>query len=130
MMDPLIRLIETGGVPEGEGRMVRVDGLERIAVFNVQGQFFVTQDACSHAKASLTKGWLEGFEICCPVHDGRFDVRTGAALCFPATEPIKTFPAEMRDGAIWADLSQARRREPRGAELQAPQRLGGEPPAN
>jgi nitrite reductase/ring-hydroxylating ferredoxin subunit len=120
MMDLLTRLIETDGVPEGKGHMVRVDGLERIAVFNVQGQFFVTQDACSHAKASLTKGWLEGFEVCCPVHDGRFDVRTGAPLCFPATEPIKTFPSQVRDGVVWADLSQACRREPRGAGISNP----------
>jgi nitrite reductase/ring-hydroxylating ferredoxin subunit len=110
MIDTLIRLIGTTEVPQGEGRMVRIDGLERIAVFNVEGQFFVTQDACSHAKASLTKGWLEGFEVCCPVHDGRFDVRTGAARCFPATEPIKTFPCEVRDGAVWADVNEARKR--------------------
>ena len=110
MIETLTRLIDTDKVPQGEGRMVRIDGLERIAVFNVEGQFFVTQDTCSHAKASLSKGWLEGFEVCCPVHDGRFDVRTGAALCFPVTEPIKAFPSEVRDGAVWADLSEARRR--------------------
>ncbi|MCK9917348.1 non-heme iron oxygenase ferredoxin subunit [Microbacteriaceae bacterium K1510] len=110
MLDTLTRLIDAADVPQGEGRMVRIDGLERVAVFNVEGRFFVTQDACSHAKASLTKGWLEGFEVCCPVHAGRFDVRTGLALCFPATEPIKTFPSELRDGAVWADLSQARKR--------------------
>jgi nitrite reductase/ring-hydroxylating ferredoxin subunit len=110
MIDTLIRLIDTSQIPSGEGRAVRIDGLERIAVFNVEGQFFVTQDACSHAKASLTKGWLEGFEVCCPVHDGRFDLRTGAPLCFPATEPIKTFPSEVRSGAVWADLSQAQKR--------------------
>jgi 3-phenylpropionate/trans-cinnamate dioxygenase ferredoxin subunit len=110
MQDTYIRLIDAAAVPEGEGRAVRLDGLERIAVFKVQGQFYVTQDACSHAAASLTRGWLEGFEVCCPVHEGRFDIRTGAPQCFPATEPIKTFPAELRGDAVWADLSAARRK--------------------
>jgi nitrite reductase/ring-hydroxylating ferredoxin subunit len=110
MNQGLTRLIETDAVPPGEGRRVRIDGLEPIAVFHVEGQFYVTQDTCSHASASLVRGWVEGFQICCPVHDGRFDVRTGAALCFPATEAIKTFPASVQDGAVWADLSQARPR--------------------
>lgn len=110
MVDSLTRLIAADAVPEGEGRAVAVEGIERIAVFRVEGTFYVTQDMCSHAKASLTKGWVEGFEICCPVHDGRFDVRTGEARCFPATDPIKTFPSQVRDGEVWADLSQARKR--------------------
>ena len=68
----------------------------------------MTQDTCSHAKASLTEGWLEGHEVCCPVHDGRFDLRTGKALCFPATDPIQTFASQVQDGAVWADVSAAR----------------------
>jgi nitrite reductase/ring-hydroxylating ferredoxin subunit len=115
MSDSMMRLIDADQVPEGEGRQARVDGIEPIAVFRVEGQFYVTQNTCSHARAALTRGWVEGFEICCPVHDGRFDVRTGAALCFPATDPIKVFPSAVRDGAVWADLSEARKREPNKA---------------
>lgn len=110
MADVFTRLIEAAAIPEGEGRAVAVEGIERIAVFRVEGGYYVTQDMCSHARASLTKGWVEGFEVCCPVHDGRFDIRTGAALCFPATDPIKAFPSQVRNGEIWADLSEARKR--------------------
>jgi nitrite reductase/ring-hydroxylating ferredoxin subunit len=97
-------------VREGEGLAVMIDDFEPIAVFRVNGQFFVTQDTCSHAKASLTKGWLEGYEVNCPVHDGRFDIRSGRPLCFPVTDPIAVFASEVKDGAVWADLSAARRR--------------------
>ena len=106
----LTRLVSAGDVREGEGVAVTVGDFEPIAVFRVEGQFFVTQDTCSHAKASLTKGWLEGHEVCCPVHDGRFDIRTGQGLCFPVTAPIAVFASELADGAVWADLSAARRR--------------------
>lgn len=106
----MMKLIDAAAIPEGEGRAVQIEGLEPIAVFNVGGAYFVTQDTCSHAKASLTEGWLEGHEVCCPVHDGRFDIRTGKPLCFPVTDPIRTFASENRLGEIWADLSTARRR--------------------
>lgn len=106
----LTRLVNASDVREGEGLAVTIDDLEPIAVFQVEGQFFVTQDTCSHAKASLAKGWLEGFEVSCPVHEGRFDIRTGKPLCFPVTAPIAIFASEVRDGTVWADLSAARRR--------------------
>jgi len=108
--DARTRLVNTGDVREGEGVAVSVDGIEPIAVFHVGGEFFVTQNTCSHARAILTKGWLEGHEISCPVHDGRFDIRTGRPLCFPVTAPITVFASEIADGAVWADLSTARRR--------------------
>jgi nitrite reductase/ring-hydroxylating ferredoxin subunit len=107
---PLTRLVNAGDVRDGEGVAVKVDGIEPIAVFRVGDEFFVTQNTCSHANAALTKGWLEGHEICCPVHDGRFDIRTGRPLCFPVTAPIAVFTSEIADGAVWADLSTARRR--------------------
>lgn len=105
-----IRLIDVEDVREGEGRRVLINEFEPVAVFRVGGRFFVTQDTCSHAKASLTDGWIEGFEVSCPVHDGRFDIRDGRPLCFPVTVPIVVFETETRDGAVWADLSAARLR--------------------
>lgn len=101
------RLIDTLAVPDGEGRLVTPAGRQALAVFNVDGEFFVTQDRCTHGKASLSEGWLEGHDICCPVHDGRFDVRTGRPLCFPVTEAIATYAAKTEDGAVWADITNA-----------------------
>jgi nitrite reductase/ring-hydroxylating ferredoxin subunit len=106
----LTRLVSVSDIRDGEGMAVTLDDLEPIAVFRVAGEFFVTEDTCSHAKASLTKGWLEGHEVFCPIHEGRFDIRTGRPLCFPVTAPIAVFASEVRDGAVWADLSSARRR--------------------
>jgi naphthalene 1,2-dioxygenase system ferredoxin subunit len=50
---------------------------------------------CTHAYARLSDGWLDKSEIECPLHAGRFDVKTGKALCPPVTEDIKTYPVRL-----------------------------------
>lgn len=104
----MTRLIAADEVREGDVRKVRLAGVEPIAICRIDGGYFATQDGCSHAKASLSEGWIEGHDLCCPVHDGRFDVRNGRPMCFPATDPIRTFPVQVVDGVVFADLSGAR----------------------
>jgi naphthalene 1,2-dioxygenase system ferredoxin subunit len=108
-MEGYVRLIEVASVPEGEARCVQVAEREPLVVYQVEGRFYATQDLCSHGSASLSQGWIEGHDIVCPVHEGRFDIRDGRALSFPASEPIKSFAVEIRDGAVWADIAAARR---------------------
>lgn len=79
------------GLQDGDIRKCAGAGERVIAIYRQEGKFFATQDRCSHALASLSEGWLEGFEVFCPVHEARFDIRTGKALCFPATEPIEAY---------------------------------------
>jgi naphthalene 1,2-dioxygenase system ferredoxin subunit len=104
----MTQLVGAAEVAEGQVIRIRVAGVEPIAVLQVEGVIFATQDGCSHAKASLSQGWVEGHELCCPVHDGRFDVRDGRPLCFPATDPIRTFPVKVIEGVVFADLRGAR----------------------
>lgn len=89
-----------------EGSVVRASCDDMaVALCRVEGQVFAVADKCSHAEASLSEGWLEGRELCCPVHDGRFDVSTGKALCFPAKDPIATFETRVADGSIYVRLT-------------------------
>jgi len=62
-----------------------------LAVYEVSGACFVTSDRCTHAHALLSEGYLEGFLIECPFHQGLFDIRTGEAKGPPCTEPLRTF---------------------------------------
>jgi 3-phenylpropionate/trans-cinnamate dioxygenase ferredoxin subunit len=76
------------------------DGDTPIAVFNVDGTVYAIEDICTHDGSELTGGPIDGFEVECPRHGARFDVRTGAALCPPAYEPTAKFPVRIEDGWV------------------------------
>jgi len=82
---------------------VEVTGRE-IAIYLVDGSVYATANRCTHGDASLCEGFLEGYEIECPHHQGRFDVRTGAALCAPAEVALATWPARIVDGRVELQL--------------------------
>ncbi len=85
-------ICKTTEIGPGSVKRVEVDGLPPLAVYNLGGRFFVTDDTCTHGKASLAEGTVEGTEIECPWHGGRFDIATGQPTCLPALESIATYP--------------------------------------
>lgn len=99
-----IRLCGSDAVEEGAMIRIQVDGKPPFAVCKVKGDYFVIDDTCSHGKSSLAEdGDLHGHCVTCTWHDGKFDVRTGAALCAPCTHPINTYPVKIEDDAIWIE---------------------------
>jgi naphthalene 1,2-dioxygenase system ferredoxin subunit len=88
---------------EGEVLGVEVEG-HSIALYNVDGVVFATDNICTHAYARLSDGWLDGELIECPLHAARFDVRTGKVLDPPATEDLKTYPVRVIDDEIKVKL--------------------------
>jgi naphthalene 1,2-dioxygenase ferredoxin component len=89
---------------EGMPRAVVCEG-KRIALFRVGEEVHATAELCTHAAVSLCDGWQEGAEIECPLHQARFDVRSGAALCAPATQALVLYPAREREGQIEIELA-------------------------
>ncbi|MEZ5727357.1 MAG: bifunctional 3-phenylpropionate/cinnamic acid dioxygenase ferredoxin subunit [Burkholderiaceae bacterium] len=87
-------------VPAGEGRRFEPDGFPALAVFNVDGEFHVTDDLCTHGDASLADGWIEGEEVECPFHAGKFCLRTGEATAFPAEIPVQVYRCRVEDGTV------------------------------
>jgi 3-phenylpropionate/trans-cinnamate dioxygenase ferredoxin subunit len=77
------------------------DGDTAIAVFNIDGELYAIEDVCTHDGGELAGGDLHGFEVECPRHGARFDVRTGAALCPPAYGPTAKFPVKVEDGVVF-----------------------------
>lgn len=96
------RLIGIDELQPGERRSVFVDDVPAL-ILRIQDQFFVIEDVCSHDGQPLTNGPLIDSAIQCPRHAARFDLKTGKALCMPATEPIRVFRTEVRDGSLFVD---------------------------
>jgi nitrite reductase/ring-hydroxylating ferredoxin subunit len=80
-------------------------GDKQIALYNVDGEIHATDNVCSHAFAMLTDGWLDGNEIECPLHAGRFDVRTGKGLGPPIPCDIKSYRVRVVGDEVQIDLA-------------------------
>jgi naphthalene 1,2-dioxygenase system ferredoxin subunit len=75
-------------------------GPRQIAVYLVAGEVFATDNRCTHGDARLCDGFLEGHEIECPHHQGRFDIRTGEATGPPAKVALASYPARLEAGRV------------------------------
>lgn len=85
---------KTADLDDGEALQVMV-GRKEIAIYNLEGKFYATDDICTHAYASLADGYVEGDQIECPLHGGCFDIRTGKATTPPVTEDLKTYEVKV-----------------------------------
>ena len=78
-----------------------------IAVYRAKGEFYATQDLCTHERAYLSDGVVVDCVVECPFHQGRFDVRNGRALGAPVTVPLKTYPVRIVDVRIYVGVTEA-----------------------
>jgi 3-phenylpropionate/trans-cinnamate dioxygenase ferredoxin subunit len=95
-------------VPLDEALGVTI-GRYDIAVARHGDEFFAIQDLCSHAAVPLSEGEVDDCTVECWLHGSRFDLRTGKPTGLPATEPVATFPVDVRDDpdgkAIYVDVT-------------------------
>ena len=98
-MAEFVRVAGRGDVPAGEMLIVEVEG-EEIVLANVDGQIYAFGNGCTHRGGPLGEGLLEGGEVECPFHQGRFNVKTGEALQEPPTEPVPTYEVQVDDDDI------------------------------
>ena len=89
-----VRAASRADLAEGEPLGVEVVG-RSIALYDIDGALFATDNICTHAYARLSDGWLDGEVIECPLHAARFDIRSGKVLDPPATEDLKTYPVRV-----------------------------------
>jgi len=98
-MTTCLELCSPDDVPEGSALRVEAGSLT-LAVFNVEGEFYVTDDNCTHGPGSLSEGYIEGDIVECNFHNGQFNIRTGAVVSPPCMVPIKTYPARVENGKV------------------------------
>ncbi len=75
-----------------------------IAICTVGEAVYATDNVCTHGHARLCDGFLEGHEIECPLHQGKFDVRDGRPTCAPATEPLRSYPVRVDGKRVYVQL--------------------------
>lgn len=99
MSENWTRVASVSEVPEDGTLLVDLRG-EPICLYNLGGKIYATHDVCTHGQASLADGFVEGEDIECPLHQGRFHIATGKAVGAPCTEDIRTYPVKINGGAV------------------------------
>lgn len=95
-----LELCRVDDVPPGQVMKVETSGLT-LAVYNVDGVFYVTSDQCTHGPGLLSEGFLDGEVIECNFHQGCFNVRTGEVVAPPCIVPIRTYPVSVENGTVY-----------------------------
>lgn len=87
------------------GEVMQLPETPPIALYNVDGEFYATDDTCTHEVSSLADGYVDGDVVECAYHFAKFCITTGAVLSFPATEPIGTYAVRVEDGTVFVDTA-------------------------
>ena len=101
-----VRVCGVADVPSGGVLKVETHGLT-VAVFNLDGDFYVTDDHCTHGPGSLSEGFVDGDCVECNFHQGVFNIRTGAVVQPPCIVPVKTYAATVDEGEVYIDYDPA-----------------------
>jgi nitrite reductase/ring-hydroxylating ferredoxin subunit len=99
-----IEVADLHGVKAGEIVGVKAGNLD-VALYNIDGQIYATHNVCTHADALLSNGWLEGDVVECPLHGGRFEVKTGKGLGPPIDCDLTILPVRIEGNKIQVRLS-------------------------
>ena len=99
----LIKICDLSEIPNGSIKKFEIND-DEITICNINNQIFAINDNCSHDEASLQEGFIDGYEIECPMHGAKFDIRTGEVTCLPAVSPIKTYNIKINNGAIELEI--------------------------
>ena len=101
----LLELCDSADVAANGATKVDKNGLS-LAVFNLDGDFYVTDDLCTHGPGSLSEGYIDGDVVECDFHNGAFNIRTGEVVTPPCMIPLRTYAVHVADGKVYIDPDQ------------------------
>ncbi|MFZ0896126.1 MAG: non-heme iron oxygenase ferredoxin subunit [Candidatus Nitrosopolaris sp.] len=94
-----VKVADTNDIKPSQMKAVEVDG-ENICVVNVEGKCYAIGNVCTHEGGPLADGTLDGYEVECPWHGSKFDVRTGKVTRSPANKPELTYEIKVEGNDI------------------------------
>jgi len=95
--------MSTDELPTDDVTGVIVEGRD-IAIYTVGTDVYATDNICTHGQARLCDGFLDGHEIECPLHQGKFDVRDGRPMCEPVSEALRSYPVKVDASRVYLQL--------------------------
>ena len=98
-----IDALAASDLPPDDVTSLAVGGRD-VAIYTVGDEVYASDNPCTHGNARLCDGFLDGHEIECPLHQGKFDVRDGKPRCDPVTEAIRIYPAKVEGGRVFLML--------------------------
>ena len=97
-MPRYVKVAKVSELPQGNAREFQADG-KVVALYNVEGKFYCTDNVCLHRGGPLGEGYLDGEKLECPWHGWQFDVKTGA-VTFNPRETIPTYEVKIEGSDI------------------------------
>jgi len=89
-----VKVGRAGEIRDGRPEVFEVED-RHIAVYRLEGAYYAIEDICTHDGGPLAEGEVEGYDVICPRHGARFDIRTGAVRCMPAITPVESYPVRV-----------------------------------
>lgn len=106
--EPTSRALEiedAAQMPIGSVRLIAATGVGAFALYRLEDGYYATDDLCTHGDGSLAEGDVDGDEIVCPFHLGRFDIRTGEATMAPCVQALRCHAVTVSaDGRVYLEL--------------------------
>lgn len=99
MSEDFVKIAETKDIQATKMKAVEVAG-EKICIVNVEGKYYAIGNVCTHVGGPLVEGTLEGYQVECPWHGSKFDVRTGEPTMPPAKRPEPTYEVKVEGNSI------------------------------
>jgi len=98
-----VQIARTDEVADEGGLPFTLHG-RQLALFRSGGNWFATDNVCTHQYALLTDGYVEDGCVECPLHQALFDLRTGQPTCGPASQPVQVYPIKVESNAVFVAI--------------------------
>ena len=99
MSADFVKVAETKDIKPSTMKAIDLAG-ERVCIVNVEGNYYAIGNVCTHVGGPLNEGTLEGYEVECPWHGSKFDVRTGKPTKSPARQAVPVYEVKVEDNNI------------------------------